>query len=188
MTLKEEAKTVAYIASKPNLTKDDVVTWLWVPLSVAEVHEKDSVTKEHDKVVAYWEKVYDELKKKLSSAEKELELVRQEAIRAIEKAKTERYESLEMQADLNGYSRGRADAEEELKKCEEKLETIRKLKDEAPLWVIGRPAIFDPNEKPETEFEKGYAHAISKHTAEFCLWLSKLEKILGEVSQLEKEK
>jgi flagellar biosynthesis/type III secretory pathway protein FliH len=75
----------------------------------------------------YSEALVIKLTNDLEATKKEIEAVRREAYFAIEKAKEERMEELRAEADLNGYSRGRADAQEEIDELEAKIEAANKI-------------------------------------------------------------
>ncbi len=190
--LREQAKTTRDIIGEYRLQVDNAhmnyiglnlaktITKLgepeWVPLEAAEAE----IQKEHDEVVAYWERVYDKQKRELKN-------VRQEAIKIIEKAKTERMKELEQEADLNGYSRGKADAEADredllrdihnllvdLSKQTKKLEVIRKIMQDFP-----SPETLITHEEDLTEeiTQEFYEKLEVDH------WLKKLKELLGEAS------
>jgi len=79
---------------------------------------------------ALWE--IDVEKKELKE---ELEKVRQEAQRDVEKARKEGYDEAAQFHDLNGYSRGRADAQEEIDTLEGRLSEAAKIRAEFDEWL-----------------------------------------------------
>lgn len=154
---KIETKTRLELMSEYATTPEKVDFEKWVRF---EAYQKD-IMKEHDKVVAYWEKVYDKLEEKANHWELsfvELLKLKEDAQEKSQKLETENKQLDEL---VTKYRKAQEEVYLVNSKLQEQFASINQILNEfnpeVKFPILGNPAIFG---KEESEREKGYSEGF----------------------------